>query len=112
MEATPQVTPDSLVQAAPTVQAPSIIDASQVDANLKQIRSVQSAWALPELPDTVQLDLASQSGVQPQHLATFLNGLDTDLNPQKQPAQYPLVANPVTPETGGLGGDSRGSGLA
>jgi hypothetical protein len=105
MEATPQVTPDSLVQAAPTVQAPSVIDASQVDANLKQIRSVQSAWALPELPDTVQLDLASQSGVQPQHLATFLNGLDTDLNPKKQPAQYPLAANPVTPETGGLGGD-------
>lgn len=77
---------------APTAQP---VDASAIDKNLRSIRQVESTWRLFDLPDEVRLDLAAQQGVTPQHLNTFLTGIDRDLhneNPEDLPApQAPLV---------------------
>jgi hypothetical protein len=55
-----------------------MLDASAVDKNLRAIRQVESTWRLPSLPDEVRLDLATQSGLQPQHVSSFLYGIEKD----------------------------------
>lgn len=74
-----------LLPAGPLGEMPSIlpelpsIDTSSLDMNLRTIRSVEQSWRLPEIPDSVKLDLAS-FGTSTSELGQFLNGLDSDLS--------------------------------
>lgn len=79
----------SLLDASGQAQPTSAFDASQVDANLKAINAVTSSWRLPELPDEVKFDLASQPGVNADHLSNLLYGLDSDFHDAQPPDQQP-----------------------
>lgn len=50
----------------------------EIDRNVQAIKAVESVWGLPELPDPVKLDLASQVGQDPESVTEFLNGLESD----------------------------------
>jgi hypothetical protein len=84
--ATPDLAASSSLVAPET--ASSGLDAAAIDRNLRTIRTVQSTWRLPSMPDNVMLDLASMPGAHPEHLSDLLNGLDTDIHQEdEEPAR-------------------------
>jgi hypothetical protein len=63
-----------------TIATPSsTLDVSSIDRSLRAISQVESAWRLPELPDEVRLDLATNSGMDHFGVARFLSQLDKDV---------------------------------
>lgn len=70
----------SLLPESPILEPALDLKASALDSNLRSIRQVESSWRLPELPDEVRLDLATNQSIGSQNLASFLYGLDRDVH--------------------------------
>jgi hypothetical protein len=69
------------------------VDASGIDANLRAVRAVEAGWRLPQLPDDVKFDLASNSAVE--DLAGFLAGLDKDYHGENDEDVYVAPPPPL-----------------
>ena len=94
------VNPDPMGTTNTPVQtgAPNLIDSSQIDRNLQYMSTVQQSWNLPTIPPNVQLDLASQSGMNTSSLGGFLQGIASDVNSALNPfAAQSASAAPLDP---------------
>lgn len=78
-----------------------LADVARVDHNLQAIRAVESAWALPGLPDEVKLDLAGNAIMDPDGVAALLTGIEEDFGAaaaqRPLPTRNPLSFVPATP---------------
>lgn len=54
-------------------------DLRTLDGKLRRIDTIHKTWGLPELPDTVKLDLATSPGVDGAGVTDFLVGLSRDV---------------------------------
>ena len=55
------------------------MDPVQIDKNLRAIKTIESSWTRPQLPDMVSLDLAAMSGLNEKDLTSFLWGVSADM---------------------------------
>jgi len=87
----------SLLEQSPLGLNQSLLEPTAIEQSLERIRSVEATWRLPELPDEVKLDLATNAGT---NVGQFLFQLDADLGGDDREEAAPVQTGPAQTRSG------------